>query len=272
MDQYYVIGDPVDHSLSALIHTAFAKQMGLSLQYDQLRVPKDNVAAILRQFLSNGVRGCSVTVPDKLVAMQCCDMVSERAKQAQAVSGLKFSNGKIIGENFDGVGLVAALRDYHQVSLQNKKLLVLGAGGAAQGILPALLSSWPSSIIVANRTLTKAQQLVAGYQNEKTSVIASNLARLSGSFDIVINATAAGLSGELPEIDSHFIQNTVCYDLMYSKTGKTDFCQWADARGAQSSHDGLSMLISLSEMTFKWWTDRRPDGRLLYKTLKTQSS
>lgn len=264
MNQLYVIGDPVEHSLSPALHAEFARQTGQQLIFDKQRVLSGEVATTLQHFLVDGALGCAVTVPHKHEALLACDDVLPRAKTAAAVSCIKFSGATIQGDNFDGLGLVRALTHYHTVKIAGQRVLVLGAGGAVQGLLPILLQEKPKQVVVANRTQAKADAVVAQFQTPDVSLKASGLDELAGGFDIVINGTSAGLAKTVPAIPAEAVAGAVCYDMLYSKSGATAFCDWATQHGAQASFDGLSMLVAQGEEAFNWWFGVRPNGQQVY--------
>lgn len=270
VQQYYVIGDPIAHSLSPFVHGEFAKQCDYDIQFDKKRVAQTEVAAVLQQFLQQGVKGCAVTVPNKQVVMQNCDVLSPHARATGAVNCIKFDRSQIWGENFDGMGLVQALQHYHHVPIAGKRILLLGAGGAVQGVLPPLIQANPKAIVVANRTAAKATQLVAQIMSRcpgDVDVSGCGLSEIGGEFDLVINGTSAGLDDTVPDIAPRFVQGAVCYDMLYARSSITAFCNWAKRHGCAACYDGLGMLIALSAVAFRWWTGLQPDGTLLFHSI-----
>jgi len=260
MDQYYVIGDPVAHSLSPQIYTKFAEQTGQPLKYDKLQVSLDQLPSVLKKMIGEGVKGCSVTLPLKAQAFQLADDCSQRVTQAQAANCLKFDNGKILAENFDGIGLVCDLRN-RGIGLSGKRILMLGAGGAARGVLGPILSEQPAQVVIANRTRAKAKQLADAFK-----VIGIGLDDIEGQFDLVINATSASIQGDIPNIDPAILQHCIAYDMMYGQP-QTAFQQFAQAQGAVQAIDGLGMLVEQAALSFEWWRDVLPDTQPIYQWL-----
>jgi shikimate dehydrogenase len=261
IDQYAVIGNPISHSKSPYLHTAFAKQCQQALYYGALLAPLDGFEATLRQFISEGGRGASVTLPFKLAAFQLCDEVTPRARAAGAVNTLRFENNKIWGDNTDGIGLVTDIIRNAKFPLQSKRILLLGAGGAARGVILPLLECKPQELIIANRSDEKAQQLAEQFQSSG-HIRSTKFADIRGSFDIVINATSASIAAQLPPVpDSIFTSTTLAYDLMYADQ-PTLFMQHAAQMGAQT-RDGWGMLVEQAAEAFYIWRGVRPNTALL---------
>lgn len=259
MDHYVVFGNPIAHSKSPLIHRLFAQQTGQQLAYDTLLAPLDDFAHCAREFFREG-RGANVTVPFKEQAYRLATRLTERALRAGAVNTLsKLDDGTLLGDNTDGAGLVRDLTVNAGVSLKGKRVLLLGAGGAVRGALEPLLGEQPSSLIIANRTVEKAE-LLAELFADLGPVSASGFDWLHESVDVIINATSASLAGDLPPIASSLIEpgHTVCYDMMYSQA-QTPFCRWASEHGAALSLDGLGMLVEQAGEAFYLWRGVRPD-------------
>ncbi|WP_095110217.1 shikimate dehydrogenase [Pseudomonas sp. Irchel 3E20] len=259
MDHYVVFGNPIAHSKSPLIHRLFAQQTGQQLAYDTLLAPLDDFAHCAREFFREG-RGANVTVPFKEQAYRLATRLTERALRAGAVNTLsKLDDGTLLGDNTDGAGLVRDLTVNAGVSLKGKRVLLLGAGGAVRGALEPLLGEQPSSLIIANRTVEKAE-LLAELFADLGPVSASGFDWLHESVDVIINATSASLAGDLPPIASSLIEpgHTVCYDMMYSQA-PTPFCRWASEHGAALSLDGLGMLVEQAGEAFYLWRGVRPD-------------
>tara|TARA_R110002050_G_scaffold9504_1_gene33245 strand:- start:393558 stop:394382 length:825 start_codon:yes stop_codon:yes gene_type:complete len=258
-DHYAVIGNPISHSKSPIIHTEFAKQTGQNLDYIAKEVPLDNLASGLQELQQNGFKGINITVPFKEQAWQLVSNKSGHAQRAGAINTIIFNDdGSLSGDNTDGIGLCRDLSINNQIELKGKRLLLLGAGGAARGVIEPLLKYHPASLFIANRTASKAinlSTLFADFGN----VEGGGYDALSGSFDVIINATAASLSGEVPPLpDAILTPNTVCYDMMYSNVD-TAFIAWAKQRGVAKTIDGLGMLVEQAAEAFRLWRGIQPE-------------
>ena len=259
MDRYVVFGNPIAHSKSPVLHRLFAEQTGQAMQYDTLLAPLDDFAGCATEFFLQG-RGANVTVPFKEDAYRLVDQLTARAQRAGAVNTLsKLADGSLLGDNTDGAGLVRDLTVNAGFSLKGKRILVLGAGGAVRGALEPLLAEGPASVTIANRTVEKAE-LLAELFSDLGPVAASGFDWLHEPVDLIINATSASLSGELPPIASSLIEpgKTLCYDMMYGKE-PTPFCVWASGYGAGQVMDGLGMLAEQAAEAFYLWRGVRPD-------------
>lgn len=258
MDHYAVIGHPVEHSKSPLIHAAFARQTGQQLEYGKVLSPLDGFAATIVDLQARGYAGANVTVPFKFEAYTLADSVTARARHAGAVNTLTFRDGGILGDNTDGVGLVRDILDNQQCALAGKRILLLGAGGAAEGVLGPLLESLPARLCVANRTMDKAGAMVARAQAGGTRLDAAGFGELAGQvFDVVINATSSGLSNErLPLPAGLFADGALAYDMMYGR--ETPFMAFAREAGVQRVVDGLGMLVEQAAEAFFIWRQVRP--------------
>jgi len=267
IDRYAVFGNPIGHSKSPFIHTLFARQTNQSMNYSAELAPVDGFNQAASAFFAEGGRGCNVTVPFKEEAYQFADRLTERAELAGAVNTLKkLDDGIILGDNTDGAGLVQDLLQY-QVPLENARILVIGAGGAARGVLKPLLDQKPQQLIITNRTLSKAQQLETMFQ-PFGAIKAIALEEVEGAFDVIINSTSASLSGELPAISpSVFAAHTSVYDMMYGK-GKTVFNQWAQQQGVTQAFDGLGMLVGQASESFMLWRGLRPGTKQILRELR----
>ena len=265
MDQYAVVGNPIAHSKSPSIHAHFAQQTGQELVYSTLLGDDVDFEEQVRDFFSKDGKGLNVTVPFKERAFAMCDIVSKRAKQAGAVNTLLMGkNGDLFGDNTDGVGMVRDITHNHGQSLKDKRILLIGAGGAVRGVLEPLLNELPESVTIANRTLEKAQALA-----EHFDCLASSFDDLEGEFDVIINGTSASLSGHLPPLKDELIgENTWCYDMMYAKD-RTIFLQWAHECGAKGA-DGLGMLVGQAAEAFYLWRQVRPDTASLVDEMRKQ--
>ena len=271
MDAYVVIGNPIAHSKSPEIHAGFARQTGQSLSYERLLAPLDDFPASVRRFIAEGGRGANVTVPFKLQAHALADQLSERARLAGAVNTLKFEHGTIFGDNTDGAGLVADIVTNAGITLAGKRVLLLGAGGAARGALLPLLEQQPAELVLANRTLPKAQELVAQFAQfaGSSTLAASAFGDLQGPFEVIINATSASLGAEVPPLPATaFGTSTLAYDMMYG-SAPTVFLQVAAQHGAMV-RDGLGMLVEQAAEAFLLWRGVRPTTTEVLATLRTQ--
>ena len=269
MDRYGVFGNPIGHSKSPQIHRLFAEQTGQDLSYEPLLAPLDDFPGFANAFFETGL-GANVTVPFKEQAYRLADRLSERGQRAGAVNTLKkLEDGSLLGDNTDGIGLVRDLLDNAGVALQGKRILLLGAGGAVRGVLEPLLAQRPAALVIANRTLAKAEQL-AGEFAELGPVSASAFEQLQGPFDVIINGTSASLGGELPPLGDSLIEPgvTFCYDMMYAAQA-TPFCQWAAERDA-SNRDGLGMLVEQAAAAFELWRGARPESATVLAALRLQ--
>ncbi|HEX5803174.1 MAG TPA: shikimate dehydrogenase [Azospira sp.] len=264
-DRYCVFGNPIGHSKSPAIHAAFARQTGENLRYEALLAPVDGFADSVRAFIAAGGRGANVTVPFKEEAFRLCTRHSARASLAGAVNTLSFVDGEILGDNTDGAGLVRDLRVNLNTLLDGRRLLLLGAGGAARGALGPLLEQRPALLVVANRTAARAEALAQHFA-ALGPVRASGFADLAGlvdqigsGFDVVINATSASLAGETPALPAGvFAADALAYDMMYGK-GDTAFLADARRRGVAHLADGLGMLVEQAAEAFHVWRGVRPE-------------
>jgi shikimate dehydrogenase len=265
-DRYAVIGHPVAHSKSPDIHFRFAAQTGQKIVCQRLLAPLDGFAATVRGFIHQGGKGANATLPFKLEAYALATLLTERARAAGAVNTLKFDNEAILGDNTDGVGLVADITRNAGISLKGKKILLLGAGGAARGVILPLLRDQPSMLVIANRTGSKAAALAEQF-TAHGRILASDFTGLQEQFDIVINGTSASLTGELPPIPGHvFSRDALAYDMMYAKA-PTVFMQFAAQHGA-ATRDGLGMLVEQAAESFFLWRGVRPDARPVLAELR----
>jgi shikimate dehydrogenase len=256
-DQYRVFGNPIQHSRSPDIHHIFAIKSQQDIDYQKQLVDIDDFSNAVTDFILQGGKGANVTVPFKEQALAIADELTERASLAGAVNTLSFKEGKIFGDNTDGEGLVQDLIT-NNVTLKQSRVLLLGAGGAARGVLLPLLAQNPHSIVIANRTVSKAETLCQHFSDIRLS--ASSYQYLEQqSFDVIINATSASLSGNLPPIPAALIsQNVVCYDMVYGKD-ETPFLKWAKEHGAITAIDGLGMLVGQAAVSFEVWRGVTPE-------------
>lgn len=257
-DRYVVVGNPIAHSKSPLIHAEFATQTGQNIEYERLLAPLDGFREQVLAFRCNGGKGLNVTVPFKQEAWQLATQLSQRAQLAEAVNTLRFDGEAIYGDNTDGVGLCRDICDNLGVALQGKRILLLGAGGAVRGVLQPLLAQQPAGLTIANRTEARAQQLAQQFR-DYGMVQASSYDALAGqTFDVVINGTSASLSDALPPLPAGcFAAGSLAYDMMYGK-GLTPFLQFARQQGAAQLADGLGMLVEQAAEAFFLWRGVRP--------------
>ncbi len=253
-DRYAVFGHPIAHSKSPQIHAAFARQTGQDMRYEAILAPLDGFAVSVAAFIASGGRGANVTVPFKQEACRLADRLSPRARRAGAVNTLSFDAEGILGDNTDGAGLVADLTRNLLCPLAGKRILLLGAGGAARGVIEPLLDQQPAQLVIANRTVSRAQELAELFGR---GVSACGFDAADAPFDVIVNATAASLAGELPPLSPQaFTSNTLAYDMMYGHD--TPFLTFARAHGAAVT-DGLGMLVEQAAEAFYGWRGVRPD-------------
>ena len=270
MDKYAVIGNPIEHSKSPQIHAEFARQTGQQLEYTRLLGNPDDFPGDVRRFLAAGGRGLNVTVPFKEQAWRLADELSERAHTAGAVNTLiRLDDNRLRGDNTDGIGLVRDLTLNNGCRIRDKRLLILGAGGAVRGVLRPLLEEQPKRIIIANRTAVKAYALASGLR-EFGPVAGCGLDELEGMrFDLIINGTAAGLDGKIPAIpDGMLAAGGWCYDMFYS-TQATAFQRWAHEHGAEHALDGLGMLVEQAAESFRLWRGILPETGPVIRLLRS---
>jgi len=258
-EHYAVFGHPVGHSKSPQIHKLFAQQFGFEIDYQAIDVAPGKFTESVLAFRDRGGKGCNVTVPYKQEAWSLATERSGRAELAGAVNTLKFEQeNRILGDNTDGIGLLRDITINLDQSLFSRRILVIGAGGAVRGILGSLLEQAPKSLVLANRTVSKAEELAAVFATIG-SVRPCGFDAVSGQqFDVVINGTAASLGGELPPLpDNLFTGGSLAYDLMYSDK-PTVFMEWAAAQGAAQVADGLGMLVEQAAESFQIWFGHQP--------------
>jgi len=267
-DRYGVIGNPISHSKSPLIHKQFALQTRQQLTYTAELVETGQVKSFVKQFTENNGKGLNVTVPFKQDAFELATDLSERAQRAGAVNTLTLKDNKIFGDTTDGIGLLNDLTQNHQQTIKNKRILIVGAGGAVRGVIEPLLLESPASLIIANRTVAKAQQLAQDF-NSFGNISACSFEELKNQqFDIIINGTSASLSGDLPPLpDKLFAENACAYDMMYAKE-PTVFMQWAKQQGAKIILDGLGMLVEQAAESFYIWRGVKPETQSVIEMLR----
>jgi shikimate dehydrogenase len=271
MDTYCVMGNPVEHSKSPWIHTRFAELTHQKLQYGKRLIPLDGFEAGLRAFMAEGGKGCNITVPFKFQAAALVHKASARATLAQACNTLRFDRDGIHADNTDGVGLVGDITRNAGVALAGRSVLLLGAGGAAAGVLGPLIEAGAGRIVIANRTSDKAAQLAARHATlatrHRTEIFACGLQNMQDAFDVVINGTASSLTGgEVPVSASVLKPGALAYDMMYGPAAK-GFMDWARAHGAVP-RDGLGMLVEQAAESFVFWRGVRPPSAQVLAELR----
>lgn len=270
MHRYALFGHPIAHTLSPTIHLQFAKQTHQILEYQAIDVQPEQFEATVMEFFQAGGMGANVTVPYKERALKLCDVLSFEARRAQSVNTLmRQSDGAIFGHNTDGSGLMNHLKSV-PIALQDKKVLLLGAGGAAKGAVSALLHEPIQSLVVMNRTLEKAEHLVSTFPaDNRLDVAAWN--SLTQSFDLIINATSVSLSSDQIQLHQQLVhQQTIAYDMFYDRE-VTKFNAWAQSAGASTTLDGLGMLVHQAALGFELWRQVAPDVLPVYQKLKIKS-
>ena len=262
-----VFGNPIKHSLSPTIHAQFSQQTGVMVNYEKILAPIDNFKQTAQQFIDDGANGFNVTVPFKLDAFNFATELTLNAKTAGAVNTISVKNDQIIGENTDGIGLVNDLTNNLDIDLKDKIILILGAGGATQGILLPLLKQKPKRVMIANRTESKALQLRQDF-SKYGHTCGFGLNKIKHDpVDIIINATSASLEGKMPDIAGGCAKDAICYDLMYGK--QTPFMVWAKDNKAATIVDGLGMLVEQAASSFEFWTGKKPDTQSVIKSLRS---
>lgn len=264
--RYAVFGHPVAHSLSPRIHAAFARQVGITLEYTAIDVAAHDFVATLDRFVGDGGAGANVTLPLKEAAFAICARTTERARRAGAVNTLTRNDGQWHGDNTDGAGLVRDIEHGAGVALEGKKVLMLGAGGAARGAILPLLQAGTASLTIANRTAAKAAGLAAGFAAHG-NILARDFHALQGGFDVVINATSASMDDQLPPVRPDvFASGALAYDMMYGRE-PTVFMRFAAEHGVDT-RDGLGMLVEQAAEAFLLWRAVRPDTAPVYAALR----
>ncbi|HSW13215.1 MAG TPA: shikimate dehydrogenase [Solimonas sp.] len=268
MDRYAVLGFPVSHSKSPLIHSRYAQQTGQALSYEAIEIAPADFTAALARLHAEGYRGFNVTLPHKLAALQACEQVSERAQLAGAVNTLIRTETGWRGDNTDGEGFVTDLQQNLGVRIAGRRVLLLGAGGAARGLLKPLLDEKPGELVLSNRNPWKPEDLATQFKAVGDIRPCTHAALKGDSFDLVINATSAGHSGVMPKMPEGLLApGAVCYDLSYGKAFEP-FAAWARAQGAAQVHDGLGMLVEQAAVSFALWRGQRPDTAALLAALR----
>lgn len=269
VDRYAVMGNPIAHSKSPRIHTLFAEQTGQRIEYTAIQVDTGGFEHAVGNFQANGGKGLNITVPFKEQAWAYVDERTERAELAGAVNTIKFEKNRVLGDNTDGVGLVSDLTQNLNIELHNKKLLLMGAGGAARGVIAPLLDQQPALLTIANRTVDKAVALEEIFKS-RGNIEGCGYADLEQQYDIIVNATAASLAGDLPPLPTACLSvETFCYDMMYGAR-PTVFMQWVGEQGVTQLSDGLGMLVGQAAESFYIWRGVRPDVKPVIQQLRTE--
>jgi len=269
-DRYAVIGHPIAHSKSPRIHAEFARQTQQDLVYDAILAPLDGFGATVASFRSAAGRGLNVTVPFKLEAFALATELTERAREAGAVNTLRFDGARALGDNTDGAGLVSDITLRLRTPIEGKRVLLMGAGGAARGVVGPLLRERPAGLAIANRTVAKARALAQAFEQDGP-VRGGGYDDIAGeAFDIVINATSASLNGVVPPLPAGvFAQGALAYDMVYGDRA-TPFLASAAAAGVTATIDGLGMLVAQAAESFLLWRGVRPDTAPVIELLRVR--
>ncbi|MGO9514034.1 MAG: shikimate dehydrogenase [Steroidobacteraceae bacterium] len=271
-DQYGVVGHPVAHSWSPFIHGMFAKATAQNLVYRMFDIPPDDFRRETLRLFTSGVRGLNITLPHKQAAAELVNELTPRAARAQAVNTIAFfEDTTLLGDNTDGVGLTYDLERNLHIDLADKRVLMLGAGGAARGVIGPLLERELRELTVANRTPFKARKLAAEYA-DMGQIVGCTFAELQGPpYDLIINATSASLQGEMPEMPAGLVgEETICYDLAYGR-GHTPFTLWAQQLHARRTSKGWGMLVEQAAESFLLWRGIRPSTQPVLAALAQQT-
>ena len=272
-EKYGVIGDPISHSRSPEIHRLFAQQFDEKIDYSKYHIKTDNLKQFIIDFHTSGGRGLNITLPHKMSAMNSVSVLSQNAIQAKAINTIYFNGNEIVGDNTDGIGLIADLCNNFQVEIKNKKILILGAGGAVRGIIGSLIKENPSHIEIANRTISHAEKISEDF-SYKTPIKICTLEELNkkGNFDLIINAISFDTHNKDVALAKSIIsKSSVCYDLSYNSS-PTQFMLWAMKNGADSAIQGWGMLIEQAAESYRIWKKIRPDTSAILKQLNITSS
>jgi shikimate dehydrogenase len=264
-DRYGVVGHPVEHSRSPLIHTVFARQTRQRLTYELIDAEPAAFETAVRGFGAAGGKGVNVTVPHKEAAFALCDETSAAARAAGAVNTITIDAGRLRGDNTDGIGFIRDITVNQRQALGGARIIVLGAGGAARGIIGPLLAERPAELTIANRTRERAEQVVAQFAGSALSARSFDEVAALPPYDVLINATSAGLHGETPPFPAALVgPDSFCYDLVYG-AGDTPFVAWAKSHGAARAVQGWGMLVEQAAESFAIWRGVRPDTKPLLK-------
>jgi shikimate dehydrogenase len=273
VDQYGVVGHPVSHSLSPFIHGMFARETGQAITYRLFDVRPDDLEVHVRDFFAQGGRGLNLTLPHKIAARELAHELTARAAHAAAVNTLASAeDGSILGDNTDGAGLVHDLCDNLGIELTGQRVLIMGAGGATRGVLAPLLGLEPAVVVIANRTPERAAALAAAFADLGVTQGVGFADVGDEPFDLVINATSASLSGDIPPLPAGAVDaHSVCYDLAYGKSA-TAFVAWARQRGCARALQGWGMLVEQAAESFELWRGVRPTTAPVLAALKARGA
>lgn len=271
-DRYAVIGHPVSHSRSPFIHERFARQVGHRIAYTRIDATPDDFAAIVKAFFADGGKGLNVTLPHKQAAMPLMAELTPRAARAGAVNTIALrADGTLLGDNTDGLGLIRDLVYNQGIALAGRRVLLLGAGGAARGVVMPLLGLEPRELVIANRTAARAREIAEAFADAGGTIRGCGFDALAdGAYDIVINATATSLSGDSLPLPAGIVDTrTFCYDMGYGRDD-TAFVRWARGRGCVRTAMGLGMLVEQAAESFYLWRGIRPDTAQVLSALKAE--
>ena len=259
MNRFAVIGNPINHSLSPMIHREFSKEFDIEISYEKILSPIDDFGLTAEKFIKSGGTGFNITLPFKIEAYGFSSELTPNAKAAGAVNTIKIEDDVTFGENTDGVGLVKDLENNLDQSIENKEILIIGAGGATQGILKPLLDKKPEKILLANRTPNKSIKLANDFSKFGKECGFGLDQIKSKPVDIVINATSASVGGEMPNLPVGLCEGSICYDLMYGI--ETPFMKWGLSNSAEKVCDGLGMLVEQAALSFNFWLGKTPQTK-----------
>ncbi|QJC29988.1 shikimate dehydrogenase [Enterobacteriaceae endosymbiont of Plateumaris sericea] len=272
MKIFAIFGNPIKHSKSPIIHKLFANQLNIVQQYEKIYVPINNFNNVINHFFKNGGLGANITVPFKKMAYNICDLLTQRGINSGVVNTLKITKkNQILGDNTDGIGLLKDLKRINFI-YKNSNILLIGAGGAAQGIIYPLIN-FGCTIMITNRTYKKSCHLLKYFNNKKNINIIKieDINNKKINYDLIINATSSSIKGVIPNISSSIIHSNVfCYDLFYSNK-ITPFLDWCLYHGAKKISDGLGMLIEQAAYSFFLWHGIMPNTTLILKKFKTNN-
>jgi shikimate dehydrogenase len=273
LDQYGVVGHPVAHSWSPFIHGLFSRETGQSMTYRLYDFTPEEFHGRVRDFFKQGGRGLNITLPHKIAAVDVADDLTARAAHAAAVNTFAVRNdGTILGDNTDGTGLVRDLCDNQGIVITHRRILIIGAGGACRGVLAPLLALSPTEIVIANRTSERAETLAKAFEKLGATRGVGFRYISGGVFDLIINATSASLSGEIPAVPTSVIgPDTVCYDMAYGKSD-TPFVRWALKLGCTRALQGWGMLVEQAAESFRVWRGMRPATAPVLAALKERAA
>jgi shikimate dehydrogenase len=271
-DPYGVVGHPVSHSWSPFIHGLFSRETGQSMIYRLYDFTPEQFDARVRAFFKEGGRGLNITLPHKIAAVDVADELTARAAHAAAVNTLAArADGTVLGDNTDGTGLVRDLCDNQGIVITHRRVLIIGAGGASRGVLAPLLALSPTEIVIANRTAERAETLAKAFEKLGTTRGVGFRYISGGAFDVIINATSASLSGDIPAVPTSVVgPETICYDMAYGKAD-TPFLRWGLKLGCTRALQGWGMLVEQAAESFRIWRGVRPSTAPVLAALKERA-